>query len=202
MPTRPELDIRISVTPDLEEVESRLLAAAGEAENIIGVLEASQAVIQRGIERAFQTETSPSGTPWREWSSTAGASGRSYMQQVEIWTGEGMHSGRKLDAPGIPQADTPALEERATSEYAFFISYDSVYFLWDAMPPYAGIQNFGGVAGKGATIPARPFVGVSFDDAATIDALFDSWLERVTGTAAGRYNIRGAGGRFVSVRGL
>ena len=43
--------------------------------------------------------------------------------------------------------------------------------------PYGPIHQFGGQAGRGVTIPARPFLGISEEDSRTIIELSQAYLE-------------------------
>lgn len=162
-----------------------MVEAAGLIQDMTGPLEATRGILARGIERSFETQTDPQGNPWVEWS-------EAYALRVEREQASGVHLGAKLER-------SLALRNAASSEYAFFVSYDSVFFSWQALPTYGAVQNFGGFVGKGAYIPAREFVGIDPIDKTRVIALFQAYIGYALG---GTSRGRGALGRFVSLKGL
>lgn len=176
----------IEIEPDPEILESQMVEMAGLIHDMTGPLEATRGLLAAGIARSFRTQTDPEGNPWVAWSA-------SYEPRALREIESGVHLGQILER-------SLRLRDTATSEYAFFVSYDSVFFSWEALPEYGVLHQFGGMAGKGANVPARAYVGIDELDQARITGLFESYIDYVLGGMTSRG--RGALGRFISLKGL
>jgi phage gpG-like protein len=185
LPGGGELRFVASLEPDPAMLEDQMLQAANMMEDMTGPLEASRDLIAAGVMRRFRSQSDPSGEPWVEWS-------ESYSPRAFREMAQGIHLGDKLER-------SLHLRDAATSQYAYFVSYDSVFITWNALPEYAAVQNFGGFVGKGAYIPPRTFMGIDDLDEARIEAVFLDYIDYIAGATS---RSRGALGRFVSVKGV
>jgi phage gpG-like protein len=198
--------------PDVSVIENELLEIEGYLENIAGPLLLSKGVLQNDIRMRFETKVDPDGTPWEPWS-------ENYEKYRERYYPEG----------GI-LVRTGELESAATSEAAYIVSDAGIFYNTAGLPEYwlwnqegrergkgvsqediefakraraAGMQVDESQLGGSNTLPARPFVGVSFEAELEVIEIFDQWFDGAIqlgtsnkGKVFGRYSYRGAGGRF------
>lgn len=199
--------------PDPEVIAAALFEAAAAIENMEPPLMLSRQVAIEDIRQRFDTHTAPDGSPWVAWS-------ESYAPDA-----------LRNNIGGILQR-TGELEATATAESAFLVDGNSVFYDTGSLPPYwiwhqegrersgggrdasAGAatsiedlakQTAQGDLGGGNVLPARPFVGTSFEAELQIVEIFDQWFEGAIalgvsskGKAFPRHSLRGASGRFVS----
>jgi phage gpG-like protein len=118
-------------------------------------LEATKEILIRDTKNRFDTETDPDGTPWVPLN-------KEYLDSK-------LAKGYPADI--LVREDT--LRSAATSDEAWIVEDDTLYFDPTTLPYYAGYQQRGTEKG----IPARPFVGVSEEGLIEITDLFDSWVD-------------------------
>lgn len=200
--------------PDPEVVAAEIIQTAENLEDRSSPLALSRQIAIGDMRERFMTETSPGGDAWAPWAD-------SYKPYAE-----GINAGI-LRRSG-------ALYGAATSEGAYPITADSVFFSTAGLPEYwiyhqtgalrtAGasreeaeahvefIRSLGsefvpGGAGTGINVlPARPFVGLSFEAELQILEVFDQWFAGAvaigatsTGRLGRRHALRGPGGQFIS----
>lgn len=202
-----------------EEVANELLAVSGYLEDIAGPLTLSREVLKNDIRMRFQTKVDPEGTPWPEWSF-------SYSAYREA----NYPNGGILVRTGELEQTATADEAFVQSEESIFYNTGGLppYWLWteqgatrstpNAPAPLSekeaahmastlgvSVQTLREVQGGGNELPARPFVGPSFEAEIEVIEIFDKWFDGAItlgmsskGKVFGRYSYRGPGGQFVS----
>lgn len=208
-------ELRFEWVPDPEVIAAALFEAAAAIENMEPPLMLSRQIAIEDIRHRFATHTAPDGSPWVAWS-------ESYAPDA-----------LRNNIGGILQR-TGELETAATAESAFLVDGNSVFYDTGNLPPHwiwnqEGAERGGGggkdvnagaatsiedlakqtaqgdTGGAGNTLPARPFVGTSFEAELQMVEIFDQWFEGAIalgisskGKAFPRHNVRGPGGRFAS----
>lgn len=145
---------------------------------------------QADIRERFETETDPEGAPWQEWA-------ESYVDYAESFPNIGI------------LRQTGELYERASSNQAFIISNDSVFYDPGVLPA-RGIWHQEGRPGRTTAsgspnpLPKRAFLGLSAEAEARIMLTFVNWFDRAVdlyvtsrGRVGRRHALRGPGGRFI-----
>lgn len=212
--------ISFEFVPDPEEIAASLMDVAGYLEDIAGPLAISRTIAIEDIRLRFDTQTGPDGNSWVPWSD-------SYRPDAE-----------QNNIGGILER-TGDLRNAATSEDAFIVDGDSLFYDTSGLPPYGfwnetgatrsgrgfeisdedishaaktlgkSVEEIKKAFGSGSSgdnvLPARPFMGVSFEAELRIVEVFDQWFDGAIalgisskGKAFGRYNVRNAAGRFTS----
>lgn len=196
--------------PDPNVIASRIMSLAGYLENFQPPLQASQAIARADMQRHFDTESGPGGEAWAPLNE----------EYVIHKRGGAAHPILQLSG---------ALHDGAVSESAWPIDGNDLFFNTGGLPFYwifheTGREGIGGMEefrkaieqqfGRGVEIdmgaaggmPARPFVGISFEAELQILEVFDAWFAgAVSGfyaSKSGTVQRRGAGGRFgAAIRG-
>jgi hypothetical protein len=173
--------IEIVWAPDPRIIAAKILELAAYLENFIPPLEASRGIAQRDMQEHFDTESGPNGEAWAPLADST----------IERW---GEHPILQL---------TGAMRDAATSEGAYVIDGRDLFIDTSSFPPY-WVFHETGTSGKGmgqileelkakgfeidplagGGMPARPFVGISFEAQMLIIEAFDAWFE---GGVAGFY---------------
>jgi phage gpG-like protein len=186
MATRTGVHMTYTWVPDPVVFADRMFAVAEGLENTALPLLYAKEQTQADIRSRFETETDPSGKPWKEWS-------ESYLPVAEAYPNEGIL--RRTDE----------LMEAAVDDNAFIVTNDAVFYNAENIPE-RGIWHQEGRPGRmrGGDLPKREFLGVSMVAQGMIFRAFGEWFDGVTDlfiTARGRIGrrhiLRGAGGRFV-----
>ncbi len=181
--------ISFEFVPDPNVYAAKFMELAGYLENFIPPLEASKGIAKQDMEMHFQTESSPDGAAWAQLNP--------------------QYASKRGSAHPILQL-TGAMHDAAVSDSAYTIDGHDLFFNTGGLPPY-WIFHETGREGKGAAdlaawarharsmglevdeaqlgtidggMPARPFVGISFDAQMAIIEAFDAWFE---GGVAGFY---------------
>lgn len=143
-------------------------------------LSAAAEITNRAIKERFENQHGPNGEHWAEWAD-------SYASEAEQTNAGILMREEKL-------------YEAATSEHAFRITPDAVFYDTSGLPRYGMWMQFGTEDGR---IPARPFLGSDEKSDAAILSVFYDWFDASlyagVSTKAGfgvRYKGRGMGGRF------
>lgn len=170
-------DIIIDIVPDPDEIANAYLRVAEELDNTTVPLEAAKGVARRDMASHFEQEQTPSGMSWTP------------LAEITV--------ERKLamGAPADILRRSGALEDAATSEAAWDVKGDSVFFNTGVLPggkydgrPYWYFHQVGAettftydVGGEDVTfqweLPARPFIGLSEDAQLTVIEVFDAWFD-------------------------
>lgn len=181
--------------PDPNVLAGKIMELAGYLENFLPPLEASKGIAKQDMEMHFQTETSPDGGHWAELADN--------------------YVVKRGSAHPILQL-TGAMHDAAVSDSAYVIDGHDLFFDASGLPFYYIFHETGreGIAGfaawaklhdvvegsTGGGMPARPFIGVSFEGQIAIVEVFDAWFD---GAVSGFYThpggtvqTRGAGGKF------
>jgi hypothetical protein len=183
--------IELVWVPDPKIIAAKILELAGYLENFIPPLEASRGIARQDMQHHFDTESGPDGGKWAPHADST----------IDRW---GEHSILQL---------TGAMHDAAVSEGAYVIDGRDLFIDTSAFPDYwvfhetgrgaealaehaaflAKSEKIFGVkiesAGTGTgAMPARPFVGLSFEAQMKIIEAFDAWFE---GGISGFYTGRG-----------
>lgn len=164
-------EITFEWVPDPEVVAGKIMGLAGYLENFIPPLEASKGIARQDMEMHFDTESSPEGTPWASLSEEYAAK-------------RGAHPILQL---------TGAMHDAAVSDAAYLVDGSDLFFDTSGLPPYYIFHETGTehgfmrqfaeqmgeslVAGAATKMPARPFIGISFEAQLAIVEAFDAWFE-------------------------
>ena len=135
---------------------------------------------QEEIKASFQSETSPDGREWVDWSDK-------YRPTAEAYPNVGILR-RTMD-----------LYDAATDESAFVINGDTLFYDTSGWPYSTGKNQiqYGWVHQDGsgaANVPQRQFVGVSDEGASIVMGAFMGWFDNALAlfvTATGKLGIRG-----------
>lgn len=197
---------------DPKAVARDFIRAAAEVEDMQAPLRLSEQIAIEDMRERFDTQTTPDGVPWKEWSLNYAPVARSTNlgEILEQYFG---------------------LRNAATSPSAYMVSQDSVFFDVGALPEYGIWHQEGrsrGVRGSddesraeneaflrdnpdidasflsGINIlPARPFIGPSIEAQLQIVQVFDQWYAGIyniittgSGRVGRRYAFRGDRGQF------
>jgi hypothetical protein len=174
-------DIIVDIVPDPDEIANAYLRVAEELDNTLVPLEASKGVARRDIKAHFDEEVSPSGFDW--------------LELAEATIDDKKQRGYPLDI----LRRTGALEDTATSEAAWDVKGDSVFFNTGILPtdkkgrPYWWFHQvgasrsisytFGGGTAAEETVteewdlPIRQWIGLSEGAQHTIIEIFDAWFD-------------------------
>jgi hypothetical protein len=159
--------------------------------------------------KRFENETDPFGIPWAPLSPT----------YAESKAAAG-YPARPILSRTYHDDNPDSLRSAATSESAWSVSAESVWFHTDGLPPYweahesgAGprlsFKEVGGKqyeSGEHAGLPQRRFIGLSDGARDEVLALVGAWVESgmvqtaapfqsTSGTSVGRKIVKGAGGK-------
>lgn len=171
--------------PEPEVVAARIMELSGYLENFIPPLEASKGVAKADMQNHFDTETSPEGEPWA-------ALNKEYVQKRR---GGAAHPILQLSG---------AMHDAAVSDSAYMIDGNDLFINTGGFPDYWVYHEFGreemagwdvwvkqvsatlgvDIQSGGGEMPARPFVGVSFEAQLQILEIFDAWFD---GAVSGFY---------------
>lgn len=134
--------------------------------------------LQASIRQSFETETSPDGVPWDEWS-------ESYAPIAEAYPNEGILKQSK------------ALMEAASRADAVLVTNDTVFYKSEMLPSY-GLEHETGMPDRQPPLPARPFIGLTEQAQMVIEGAFWEWFDgnidlfpTSTGKLGIRHTIRG-----------
>lgn len=215
-------EIVIDFVPDPDEIANAYLRVADELDNTAVPLRASKAVAIADMQQHFDEETDPNGRHWAPLDN-----------EYQEWKEDHGHPRDILRLTG-------ALEDTATSDVAWDVLDDTLYFNTGVLPsaadgtPYwyfhqvgtddgerAGIaqeyranvrfqreqellegsggahESFG--IGRGAALPARPFIGMSEDAQLSVIEIFDKWFDESIVTferSGGLIQSKTPGGQF------
>lgn len=156
-------------------------ALAADLNDMAMPLEASREVIVRDVELRFQHEQAPDGSPWAEWA-------ESYRPVAE-----------RRNIGKLRREGTEKLYEAATDRSAYRVDGNDMFIDTSGFPDYWAIHQYGGVVSSPGmkrtrakerraakreerdpksvgAIPARPFLGLSYDAQAAVGDIFDAWL--------------------------
>lgn len=162
MPAVAKPQLTIEWTPDPIVFGDAIMAVDGALNQTRIPLEAAAREIGIDIRERFETETDPSGKPWKPWSPT-------YEEIALSFPNEGI-----LRRFGF-------LYEDATSADAMIIAGDSLFFDETQIPEY-GVWHQEGrpdrktKGGKPNPLPARRFLGMTAQTRVFIFATFEEWF--------------------------
>lgn len=172
----------------LDEAAQSLMTVAQLLDNVELPILASRRIAMEDMDKRFQTETDPDGTPWIPLT-------EDYLEQKQ--------------KDGYPDDIlTRTGEMAAAADEAFIVTENALIFDSSAMPFYAMIHQDGsdpyGVAGtrteqgtfvpsasedvaggvgKGNALPQRKWIGLSEEAEAEIAYVFDLWFDEATSIA-------------------
>lgn len=171
-----EGDLFIEVVPDPDELANAYLRVAEELDNTTAPLEASKIVAREDMQAHFDQEEAPGGMTW------------------EPLTENTLEEKLRKGYPEDILRRRGALEDTATSEAAWDVKGDTLFFDTSILPvdkkgrPYWYFHQVG--ASKTITydlggetvsfdwdLPARPFIGLSDDAQLRIIEIFDAWFD-------------------------
>lgn len=119
----------------------------------------------------FQSSTSPSGAAW------APNAPATYLRYLGAFK-DSFGSSGKITKSGASRASgkKPLIGEtrRLSTEILYSADSDSVEV--GSYLAYSAIHQFGGTAGRGSQIPARPYIGISSEDAEFIEERAGEYL--------------------------
>lgn len=172
--------------PDPDDVAARLIQLSGRLENMHEVMIAARQIAIESTEAHFDSQSDPQGNPWAALS-----------PDYEFQKGK---DGYPTDEILVR---TGAGKDAATSEEAYFISEDSIWFNPGLLPDYMSYHQSGTAvaghsealsriasktatsedlriasqgAGKGKALPQREFIGFDEVDILTLEELFNTWF--------------------------
>lgn len=188
--------------PDPREIEIEMLKMASRFDDWAVPLQAAREVMIESTRIHFETESDPYGDKWQPLDED--------YRKSKVDRG-------KPDRILVLEGD---LERAATSEQAWFVSQDAIFFDTSVLPPYGPIhqegttegekaaklqasiekpvsqftqQDFENISkgGHGLNIPQRMFVGAGVDDIAEIEEIF---LQHMNRTIEEPWRTIGGGG--------
>ena len=135
------------------------------------VLQGAKRIAMEDMRRRFETETDPTGAMWTELTESYQRSKAEDGFQVHPILSRTYHTG-----------NPNSLRSAATSESAWSVSGESVWFNTDGLPPYWEAHETGrdfieGKNGPYGFMPERRFIGLSEQAREEILALTGAWLE-------------------------
>lgn len=119
----------------------------------------------------FETSTAPDGTRWEP---NAPAT---YLAYLDKFSGSYGKSGQ-LSKAGANRASgkKPLIGETGRLSREIYYQADATGVEISSGLIYSAIQQFGGVAGRGVQIPARPYLGLSAEDEVEITEIAGAYL--------------------------
>jgi phage gpG-like protein len=166
---------------DPDDAAYRLMRVGGYLNNIGSPLAQAREIARHDTQQRFDTETDPDGEPWAKLKNQGDRDKFSYWDY-------------KVNAQGYPDKilhRKGELVKGATSEEAWLIVSDALIFDPKALPLDDGF-NYGAFhqrGGEGKTVtfsdntsittdemPARPFIGLSYEAVAEIEGVFTNWF--------------------------
>lgn len=187
--------------PDPGVIAAQYIKLAGYLENFLPPLTASRAIAQSDMQEHFDSESGPGGEAWAP------------LDEQYVVSKRGGNAHPILQLSG-------AMHDAAVSDAAYPIDGHDLFFSTAGLPFYwifheTGRSGIGGMAefvekarqlglevdeSAGGGMPARPFVGLSFEAELQIIEVFDAWFAGgVSGFYArsgGAIQTRLSGGRF------
>jgi phage gpG-like protein len=177
-----------------EEAAVRLNELALYIDNVDLPLRGAKRIARDDMKDRFESETAPDGTRWFELDPTYSERKERAVGSKPILTREG------------------ALKKAATSEEAWSISGESLFFNTSSLPEYWRVHQQGS-EGFGVTfvkiiehtelvrtpsegdqnIPPRPFIGLSSEAEGKILELFDIWFSEGLAQASKKFAISSVG---------
>lgn len=206
-------EITFEWQPDPDVLSAQLLEVAGYLEDIEGPLLLSEEVLKHDIRMRFETKVDPDGNLWEPWSDNyARYRERNYpeggilvrtgaLRDAAIDSFEVGPAGVFYNTQGLPDywLWTQEGSERSGASATRGMSQAEK----EHMASSLGVSVSSLESGGGNTLPARPFIGASFEAELEIAEIFDKWfdgaIELATspkGKVFGRYAYRGPGGQF------
>jgi phage gpG-like protein len=181
--------IRYEWEPDPIVFADAILTVDTALRNPAPALLMSKELAQEDIRERFLTETDPQGGKWQEWSER-------YAPIAEAFPNDGI------------LRQTGELYDAATSDTAFIITQDTVFYQTDM--PERGMWHQEGrwdrktKGGNPSPLPDRPFLGLTEETAQLIFVTFRDWFDHAidlfetrTGRIGRRHSIRGPAGTFI-----
>jgi hypothetical protein len=166
---------------DPDDAAYRIMRVGGYLSNISAPLEEARQIAIRDTRQHFETETDPDGDPWEKLKHQGD---RDYFSYWDY----------KVNAQGYPDKILEReghLRAAATEQSSWLIVSDSLVFDPFVLPKDDGF-NYGAFhqrGGEGKTVtfdddtsfttdamPARPFIGLSYEAVAEIEAVFTNWF--------------------------
>jgi phage gpG-like protein len=137
----------------LQAMANRIETLARSLDDMTPVLVGAHQILSDDIREHFEREEGPDG-PWKGWAP-------SYAPKAES---ENIGILRKSEE----------LFEAATSQNAWFITENDLWYNPNDLPPYWPALNFGRT--NGPKMPARPFLWTSEEAGMKVIELFDAWV--------------------------
>lgn len=146
----------VVITVDDGEVMAALEQLRQRLRDMTPVMRAAAQVVRNDAMEAFASSRSPSGETWKPLK--AG----SILSRAYRHAGRGMRKDRAGTLARFADAK-PLLDTGALRNSVQVVSVGRDEAVIGSRLPYAAIHQFGGKAGRGrkASIPARPFLGLS-----------------------------------------
>lgn len=200
--------------PDPRQLEIDMLKMADAFDDWTVPLQAAREVMIESTRIHFETESDPYGDKWAPLVEHESRTGGKYGYAVEK---------SRAGFPDQILVRTGELERTATSEQAWFVAQDAIWFNAGALPSYGPIHQEGtqeGLkasilqatietppsqlseedvrtlqkGGRGLNLPQRMFVGATVDDIAEIEEIF---LQHIGRTIEGPWRGIGGGGGII-----
>lgn len=199
--TTGEQFITFEWVPDPRVIEEEMLQLANKLEDWAIPLSAARSAAIYDMDLHFETESDPDGDRWTSLDEGYAGSGRKQGSA---------HPDDILQLTG-------ALRAAATSERAWFISGNSLFFNTGALPSYGPIHQAGTVSGiqasvlkklregnatltreeagtelnsgRGKNLPQRRFIGLDEPTIAEIEGIFIAWFDETVVTTGGGRGI-------------
>lgn len=123
--------------------------------------------LTESTKQRFQTSTAPDGTPW------APNAPATYLAYLSKFSKSG-----KVSKAGASRAGgkKPLIGETGRLSREIYYQADATGVEISSGEEYSAIQQFGGIAGRGVQIPARPYLGLSPSDEEAITEIAGSYL--------------------------
>lgn len=174
--------------PPPEDLAARLVALANSYDNILSLMEGFREIARESTALHFETESDPQGQKWvpltADWLADARKQGSAFPTAILRMTGAG--------------------EKAATSEEAYIITENEIFFNPSAVPEYMIYHQFGSVDpavesglrkldekqqltpeearavaayGRGRDLPQREWLGLTLDDIGEMEAYANRWFK-------------------------
>jgi len=137
----------------LQAMASRIAQYGRYLDDMTPVLVGAHQILTDDIREHFEREEGPDG-PWADWAP-------SYAPKAQS---ENIGILRK----------TEELFDAATSQFAWFITENDLWYNPNDLPPYWPALNYGRTEGN-APMPERPFLWTSDEAAEKVVEVFDAW---------------------------
>lgn len=123
--------------------------------------------LTESTKQRFQTSTAPDGTPW------APNAPATYLAYLSKFSKSG-----KVSKAGSSRAGgkKPLIGETGRLSREIYYQADATGVEISSGEEYSAIHQFGGIAGRGVQIPARPYLGLSPSDEEAITEIAGSYL--------------------------